>query len=157
MEPARRQRGRYFETIGALSCAMCNKIRLILTSHHHLIDVMMRFWHIRHACVFMCIKIMAFRTSARRSWWYTFKPYTLVTRLFKHLLTAKCNTLFRFMWNDCVAKCINKNIEIHTAHTIVWWPNPKQWIIVHTSDLMVLIRQSAYFVSYYMSVWSLIL
>ena len=43
-----------------------------------------------------------------------------------------------------------------TAHTIVWWPNPKQWIIVHTSDLMVLIRQSAYSISYSMSVWSLL-
>ena len=35
-----------------------------------------------------------------------------------------------------------KNIERHTAHTIVSWPNPKQWIIVHTSDLMMIIRQS---------------
>ena len=36
----------------------------------------------------------------------------------------------------------HKNIERHTAHTIVPWPNPKQWIIVHTSDLMMIIRQS---------------
>ena len=34
-----------------------------------------------------------------------------------------------------------KNIERHTAHTIVSWPSPKQWIIVHTSDLMMIIRQ----------------
>ena len=26
---------------------------------------------------------------------------------------------------------IHKNIERHTTHTIVSWPNPKQWIIVH--------------------------
>ena len=32
----------------------------------------------------------------------------------------------------------NKNIERHTAQTIVSWPNPKQWIIVHTSDLMMI-------------------
>ena len=32
----------------------------------------------------------------------------------------------------------------HTAHTIVSWPNPKQWVIVHTSDLMMIIRQSTY-------------
>ena len=32
----------------------------------------------------------------------------------------------------------NKNIERHTAHTIVSWPNPKQWVIVHTSDLMMI-------------------
>ena len=33
-----------------------------------------------------------------------------------------------------------KNIERHTADTIVSWPNPKQWVIVHTSDLMMIIR-----------------
>ena len=38
-----------------------------------------------------------------------------------------------------------KNIKRHTAHTIVLWPNPKQWIIVHTSDLMMIIRQSNIF------------
>ena len=37
-----------------------------------------------------------------------------------------------------------KNIDRHTAHTIVSWPNPKQWIIDHTSDLMMIIRQSVY-------------
>ena len=38
-----------------------------------------------------------------------------------------------------------KNIKRHTTHTIVSWPNPKQWIIVHTSDLMMIIRQSNIF------------
>ena len=42
------------------------------------------------------------------------------------------------MWRHC------KNTERHTAHTIVSWPNPKQWVIVHTSDLMMIIRQSIY-------------
>ena len=42
---------------------------------------------------------------------------------------------------------ITKNIERHTAHTIVSWPNPKQWVIVHTSDLMMIIRQSIYIFS----------
>ena len=41
----------------------------------------------------------------------------------------------------------HKNIERHTAHTIVSWPNTKQWIIVHTSDLMMIIRQSLSFLS----------
>ena len=41
----------------------------------------------------------------------------------------------------------NKNAERHTAHTVVWWPNPKQWVIVHTSDLMMIIRQSIYILS----------
>ena len=40
-----------------------------------------------------------------------------------------------------------KNIERHTADTIVSWPNPKQWAIVHTSDLMMIIRQSIYILS----------
>ena len=41
----------------------------------------------------------------------------------------------------------HKNIEIHTAHTSVSRPNPKQWVIVHTSDLMMIIRQSIYILS----------
>ena len=39
------------------------------------------------------------------------------------------------------------DIERHTADTIVLWPNPKQWVIVHTSDLMMIIRQSIYILS----------
>ena len=38
----------------------------------------------------------------------------------------------------------NKNIERHAAHTIVSWPNTKQWVIVNTSDLMMIIRQKIY-------------
>ena len=34
-----------------------------------------------------------------------------------------------------------ENIERHTTDTIVSWPNPKQWVIVHTSDLMMIIRK----------------
>ena len=41
----------------------------------------------------------------------------------------------------------DKNIERHTAHTIASWPNPKQWVIVHTSDLMMMIKQSIYILS----------
>ena len=43
--------------------------------------------------------------------------------------------------------CHHKNTEKHTAHTIVSWPNPKQWVIVHTSDSMMIIRQSIYILS----------
>ena len=39
-----------------------------------------------------------------------------------------------------------KNIKRHTADIIVSWPNPKWWIIVHTSDMMI-IRQSIYILS----------
>ena len=44
-------------------------------------------------------------------------------------------------------KFVYKNIERHTADTIVSWPNPKKWVIVHTSDLMMIIRQSIYILS----------
>ena len=40
-----------------------------------------------------------------------------------------------------------KYTERHTAHTIVSWPNRKQWVTVHTSDLMMIIRQSIYILS----------
>ena len=45
-----------------------------------------------------------------------------------------------------------KYIERHTADTIVSWPNPKQWVIVHTSDLMM-IRQSIYILSIITREW----
>ena len=35
----------------------------------------------------------------------------------------------------------HKNMERYTVHTIDSWPNPKQWVIVHTSDLMMIIRK----------------
>ena len=34
-----------------------------------------------------------------------------------------------------------KAIEKYTAHTIVSWPNPKQWQTVHTSDFIVFTSQ----------------
>ena len=42
---------------------------------------------------------------------------------------------------------LHKNIERYTADIIVSWPNPEQWVIVHTSDLMMIIRQSIYILS----------
>ena len=42
---------------------------------------------------------------------------------------------------------VDTNKGRHTAHTIFSWPNPKQWVIVHTSDLMMIIRQSVYILS----------
>ena len=47
----------------------------------------------------------------------------------------------------CSYRYANKNIERHAVDTIVSWPNPKQWVIVHTSDLMMIIRQSIYILS----------
>ena len=48
---------------------------------------------------------------------------------------------------NCGSKLNTKNIERHTAHTIASWPYPKQWVIVHTYDLMMIIRQSMYIFS----------
>ena len=80
-------------------------------------------------------------------WWNTVQERNLRT---------KCWVIsFRNPWDatDDVIPCYariyacDKNIERHTAHTIVSWPNPKQWVIVHTSDLMMIIRQSIYILS----------
>ena len=35
----------------------------------------------------------------------------------------------------------HNNIERHTAHTIVSWPNLKQWQVGHTSDLIIMSYQ----------------
>ena len=49
--------------------------------------------------------------------------------------------------NKPIRLCLttHTNIDRHTAHTTVSWPSPKQWVIVHTSDLMMILRQSVYF------------
>ena len=57
-----------------------------------------------------------------------------------------CTVLPHGISRNYCPKALHKNTERHTAPTIVSWPNPKQWIIVHTSDLMM-IRQSIYILS----------
>ena len=48
-----------------------------------------------------------------------------------------------------------KNTKRRTAHTIVSWPKPTQWVKVHTSDLMMIIRQSMYiYILIYLYLWS---
>ena len=49
--------------------------------------------------------------------------------------SSVCIALF-FLPTDFI-----KNIARHTAPAIVSWPNPKQWKIVQTFDLMMIIRQ----------------
>ena len=39
------------------------------------------------------------------------------------------------------------NTERHIVHTIVSRPNPKQWMIVHSSDLMMMIRHKTNYIS----------
>ena len=54
----------------------------------------------------------------------------------------------RLAWLYTIRKgFIEKNIGRHTADTIVPWPNPKQCVIDHASDLMMTIRQSMYILS----------
>ena len=46
-------------------------------------------------------------------------------------------------WISLTTVCtLIKNIDRHTAHSIVSWPNPKQWQMDHTSDLMMILRSS---------------
>ena len=58
-----------------------------------------------------------------------------------HMITCYevSNVIFR---NKVSIDFILKNIERHTAYTIVSWPNPKQWVIVHTSDLIMIINKA---------------
>ena len=57
--------------------------------------------------------------------------------------------ILKWIWKSIIFfKCpSDENIERHTAVTIASWPNPKQWVIVHTSDMMMIIRQSIYILS----------
>ena len=72
-----------------------------------------------------------------------------------------CLKCLRYVWNilvcdvsfllipgrdisNHVLQLNSKNIERHTANTIVSWPNPNRWVIVHSSDLMMIIRQTIY-------------
>ena len=92
------------------------------------------------------------------SLWYQYKTiYASIIKsvAFKFVLCAY--TVFNFsFYCHCAANTLvpsgniyykNKNIERHEAGTIVSWPNLKQWVIVHKSDLMMIIRQSIYILS----------
>ena len=59
------------------------------------------------------------------------------------------STLFILDWicEICLHLNPHKNIERRTAHIIYSWPNPKQWMIVHTSDLIMIMRQGVYILS----------
>ena len=74
-----------------------------------------------------------------------------ITRL--HRWSLKWISNFTPHYNRChylsmlVLHFTYRKIKRHTAHAIVSWPNPKKWVIVHTSDLMMIIRQSLYIFS----------
>ena len=93
-------------------------------------------WHYFQSCIiglnYLFLLTISWFCSIRNPWW----PNDTI-RWINHLPPVCWSTFWKSSLND-------KNIERHTADTIVSWPNPKQWVIVHTSDLMMIIRQSIY-------------
>ena len=89
-------------------------------------------WRIpHHKCTILSISIY-FKTT---------RPQAIVASL---EAPVESDILVWLAWigkNDCNE---DKNIERRIAHILVSWPNPKQWIIVHISDLIMIIRQSLY-------------
>ena len=55
-----------------------------------------------------------------------------------------CFNIKTIFWGIWVTIWDCKNTKRHTTHTIVSWPNPEQWVIVHTSYLKMIITQSIY-------------
>ena len=92
------------------------------------------------------------------SWSHTYTTQVFFQSCFlpeiaKGLYNGKCfDDVIMCAWSIFLnifyfCSCENENIERHTAHIIVSLPNPKQWVIVHSSDLMMIIRQSMYIIS----------
>ena len=94
------------------------------------------------------------------SWWW--QPVRL-RRVFACKVYQRCFSAanYRLLATSVSKGCleplkqiiIHKNTKKHTAHTIVSWPNPKQWEIVHTSNLIMIIRQSIYILSIITRKW----
>ena len=83
---------------------------------------------------------------------FIIRNFEIITWFVDGLVSCPWNLDPAFVWNQRTNWCLSsnplhKNIERHTADTIVSWPNPRQWVIVHTSDLMMIIRQSIYILS----------
>ena len=66
-----------------------------------------------------------------------------------HCNSLQCMLVYGYVPPTGLQYIPHKNTERYTVHTIVSWPNPKQWVIVHTSDLMMMIiTQSIYIYIY---------
>ena len=91
------------------------------------------FWHKVVQHVAQWVRVCLFRITLQQ-----IKGHYYVLSMWRHIY------IFDYPFSFFEKK---KNIERHTAHTIVSWPNPKQWVTVHTSDLMMIIRQSIYILS----------
>ena len=79
-----------------------------------------------------------------RTWMSYYTPYEAMNVITYPYPNLSSMSLFQLI---DVSKRAYKNTERHTAHTIVSWPNPREWVIVHTYDLMMMIRQSIYILS----------
>ena len=103
---------------------------------------------------------------ANKIWWYNPLRHTTTAKYTSENTFARCHSLVGYLakivmlhakwqrtrfgakftrtWNvppsNLVISQIHKNIVRHTAHTIVSWPNPKQWLMINTSGLMMIIR-----------------
>ena len=81
--------------------------------------------HLRSKNQFYVVKLILWHPNRHINWYYQYETDSKTVNILS----------------------LTKYIERHTAHTIVSWPSPKQWVIVHTSDLMMIIRQSIYILS----------
>ena len=72
-----------------------------------------------------------------------FGPHVGVVKshsIYRHVIDLIDHSeVFRFRMVNKIF-IMNKNIERHTVHTIISWPNPKQWKMGYTSDLMMIIQ-----------------
>ena len=88
------------------------------------------FWGGRYQYSRYDIDLVFLVHSGQRCWWIS-----------SNYWNGSIHNMNHFSKDLYVDKhCYNKNIVRHTAHTIVSWPNPKQWLMIHTSGLMMIIR-----------------
>ena len=66
--------------------------------------------------------------------WPADPPYTEIINVEKRFYAIQAS------WCKLLVLC--KNIKRHTAHTIVSLPNHRQWLMIHTSGLMMMIKSS---------------
>ena len=96
---------------------------LFHTSEQHRVT-----YYRRHDCLSMCFCCLTTKESQSS----TYCPFLRV--IYRWLV----NSLHKGRVMRKVFPCHDVTGR-HTAHTIVSWPNPKQWQMVHTSDLMMII------------------
>ena len=117
------------------SCSPYTLISSDVTLNHWDREIMAAILQTKFSSGIWWIKIFEFRIKFE---------WNLLSRSTQHWF-GWYNRRHTSMWNNdgllyWHTLSSNKNIDRHTAHTIVSWHNPKQWVIVHTSDLMMIMR-----------------